>query len=88
MTVSTAALSPTRPAMRNLQQLGVRSIINLRMTNDLWKAEPQQAQARGLVYTNVPLHGLRAPSHQQVELLLSLLETLPAPGFHPLPAWL
>jgi protein tyrosine phosphatase (PTP) superfamily phosphohydrolase (DUF442 family) len=72
---------PDASAMRGLKRLGVGSIINLRMTNEAWKAEAAEAQANGMVYTNVPLSGIHRPGEEQVRKILGLIETLPAPVF-------
>lgn len=72
---------PDAAGIKNLARLGVKTIINLRMTNELWKAEPVEANANGITYTNVPLKGLGRPSDAQVATLLTLIETLPAPVF-------
>ena len=72
---------PDAVGIKNLARLGVKTIINLRMTNELWKAEPVEANANGITYTNVPLKGLGRPSDAQVANLLTLIETLPAPVF-------
>ena len=72
---------PDAVGIKNLARLGVKTIINLRITNELWKAEPVEANANGITYTNVPLKGLGRPSDAQVATLLTLMETLPAPVF-------
>ncbi len=72
---------PDAVGIRNLARLGIRSIINLRMTNDVWKAEAVEARASGITYTNVPLKGVGRPPHAQVATLLALIESLPAPVF-------
>ena len=72
---------PDAAGIKHLARLGIKSIINLRMTNELWKAEAAEARAIGITYTNVPLKGLGRPTDAQVSTLLSLLETLPAPIF-------
>ena len=72
---------PDAAAIRNLARLGIKSIINLRMTNDVWKPEEAEAHANGITYTNVPLKGGSQPTHAQVATLLALIETLPAPVF-------
>ncbi len=72
---------PDAAGIRNLARLGIKSIINLRMTNDVWKAEAAEAFANGITYTNVPLKGVGRPSNTQVATLLDLIETLPAPVF-------
>ena len=72
---------PDALAIRNLARLGIKSIINLRMTNDVWKAEASEACASGITYTNVPLKGVGHPTDAQVATLLALIKSLPAPVF-------
>jgi protein tyrosine/serine phosphatase len=72
---------PDAAGIRNLAKLGVKTIINLRMTNDVWKAEAVEASANGITYTNVPLKGLGRPLDSQVATLLTLIETSPGPVF-------
>jgi uncharacterized protein (TIGR01244 family) len=72
---------PDAVGIRNLARLGIKSIINLRMTDDVWQPEAAEARASGLTYTNVPLKGLGRPTHWQVATLLDLINSLPAPVF-------
>ncbi len=72
---------PDVAGLKRLAQLGIKSIINLRMTNELWQAEAVEACASGMVYTNVPLKGLGRPTDAQIAMLLDLIETLPGPVF-------
>ena len=72
---------PDAAGIKNLAQLGIKTIINLCMTNELWKAEASEASAIGITYTNVPLKGLGRPSDAQVAKLLTLIEALPGPVF-------
>ena len=72
---------PDAAGIASLARLGIKSIINLRMTNEVWKGEEAQSQARGIIYTNVPLRGIGRPTDTQVAMLLALIEHLPAPVF-------
>jgi tyrosine-protein phosphatase SIW14 len=72
---------PDLAGISNLTRLGIKSIINLRMTDDVWKPEAAAASANGITYTNIPLYSLAPPTHAQVAALLALIETLPAPVF-------
>jgi protein tyrosine/serine phosphatase len=72
---------PDEAALKNLQRLGIKAIINLRMPGDVWKAEASAAQVHGIVYTNLPLRGLGRPADEQVKQVLALIETLPGPVF-------
>ena len=72
---------PDAAGITNLARLGVKTILNLRMTNDVWKAEAAEARANGLTYTNVPMKGLGRPAPGQVAKALTIIETLPSPVF-------
>ena len=72
---------PDDRGIRNLKQLGIKTILNLRQTNDVWKAEETEAVANGLVYTNVPMKGFGRPTPGQVAKALAVIETLPSPVF-------
>lgn len=72
---------PDAAGITNLARLGVRSIINLRMANDVWTSEAAAAGVSGITYTNVPLRGRGRPTDTQVATLLTLIQTLPAPVF-------
>ncbi|PYJ97840.1 MAG: hypothetical protein DME23_13550 [Verrucomicrobia bacterium] len=49
---------PNADGIKSLARLGVRTIINLRMTNDVWSAEEAKARDVGITYTNVPMSGI------------------------------
>lgn len=73
---------PDSSGIGNLARLGIKTIIDLRLPNEgSWKAEPSEAQAHGILYTNVPLRGLGRPTDEQVRQVLGLIETLPGPVF-------
>jgi protein tyrosine/serine phosphatase len=72
---------PDEPAMVKLKELGIKTIINLRMPNDVLKEEPIRALGYAMVYTNVPMTGVGKPTDEQINQILSLLETLPTPIF-------
>jgi len=72
---------PDVAGLESLQRLGVRTIINLRQTNDVWRAEEAEAQAKGILYTNLPLSGVGRPTTEQVETILALIQRLPSPVF-------
>ncbi len=68
-------------AIKNLQNLGVKTIIDLRTPHEVWKAEPVKAADAGISYTNVPFNGLGRPSDEQVDHVLALIESSPGPVF-------
>ena len=72
---------PDQKGMRQLQTLGVRSVINLRMTNDVWSGEQAAAQAYAMAYTNIPLPALEPPTDAQVVTVLAAISTMPKPVF-------
>ncbi len=72
---------PDEIGIESLKQLGVKSIINLRMPSDAWPMEERLAGAAGLVYTNVPMSPVAAPSPAQINQVLTLVENLPSPVF-------
>ncbi len=72
---------PDAAAVTNLAQLGIKTIINLRTSNELVKGEETAAASLGLVYTNVPLRGLGRPTDEQIKTVLGLIQTLPGPVF-------
>jgi len=72
---------PDLQAMQQLKALGVKSVINLRMTNDVWKGEQAAATAGWMAYTNIPLHALSAPTDAQVTSVLAAISNMPKPVF-------
>ena len=72
---------PNAAAIEWLRGEGVKSIINLRMANDVWPGEAEVATARGILYTNIPLNSLSAPTRDQMKTVLAAIALLPKPVF-------
>lgn len=72
---------PNGLGIESLERLGIKTIVNLRMTNDTWVAEEQEARKQGITYTNVPMKGIGCPTDEQVVKVLSIIETFPSPVF-------
>ena len=72
---------PDTAAVANLQRLGIKSIIDLRRPSQVRKGESAEARASGIAYTNVPMPGLSRPTDEQVQTVLTLMESLPKPVF-------
>jgi len=72
---------PDAAALGSLHRMGIKTIINLRMTDDVWKEEESKAIAHGILYTNVPFRGIGRPTDDQVKTVLSLIDSLPGPVF-------
>ena len=72
---------PNGDGIKSLARFGVRTIVNLRMTNDVWLAEEAEARAMGITYTNVPMSGIGRPTDEQVAKVLLIIETASDPVF-------
>jgi protein tyrosine phosphatase (PTP) superfamily phosphohydrolase (DUF442 family) len=72
---------PDADGIRNLQKLGVKLIVNLRMPDDSWKEEEAEAIASGILYTNFPMTGRGTPNDGQVKQILALFEKFSDPIF-------
>jgi protein tyrosine phosphatase (PTP) superfamily phosphohydrolase (DUF442 family) len=72
---------PDLKTMQQLKALGVKSVINLRMTYDVWKGEQAAAIALSMAYTNIPFSSLSAPTDSQVAAVLAAISSMPKPVF-------
>jgi protein tyrosine phosphatase (PTP) superfamily phosphohydrolase (DUF442 family) len=72
---------PDRNAMRELQTMGVRSVINLRMAHDVWTEEQAAAIAYSMAYTNIPFRSFTAPTDAQIARVLAAIAAMPKPVF-------
>lgn len=72
---------PNTVGIEWLRGAGIKSIINLRMADDVWPGEPIAAAANGIQYTNIPLHGFSAPTRTEMEAILAAIEQMPPPVY-------
>lgn len=72
---------PNSLGIESLKRVGIKTIVNLRMTNDVRITEEAEALSNGIIYTNVPMRGLGRPTDKQVAKVLSIIETFPSPVF-------
>jgi protein tyrosine phosphatase (PTP) superfamily phosphohydrolase (DUF442 family) len=72
---------PNNLGLKALARLGIKTVVNLRLADDVWPAEAAEALALGMTYTNVPMSGCGRPADAQVRTVLAILETAPAPVF-------
>jgi len=72
---------PDAAGMANLKQLGIKTVICLRMTNDLWGPEPVEAANNGIAFINIPFPGVGQPKRADVARALSIIENSPGPVF-------
>ncbi len=72
---------PDELGIQNLKRLSIKMIINLRMPKDALKAEQDQANASGIIYTNLPLAGIGRPTDAQIAKILAIIEASTSPVF-------
>jgi uncharacterized protein (TIGR01244 family) len=72
---------PDALGISNLKKLGIKTILDLRTTNEVWAVEVAAARANGITYTNLPMKGYGRPTPDQVAKALAIIETLPSPVF-------
>jgi protein tyrosine phosphatase (PTP) superfamily phosphohydrolase (DUF442 family) len=72
---------PDAAGMANLKELGIKTVICLRMTNDLWGPEKAEATNNGMAFINIPLRGNARPKDADVARALSMIENSPGPAF-------
>lgn len=73
---------PDAAGITNLQRLGIKTIIDLRMPGEVTKEEATLARANGITWTNVPLRGVGRPTDEQVKTVLALIEASPPVFVH------
>jgi tyrosine-protein phosphatase SIW14 len=64
---------PSPQGFQSLAKLGVKTIIDLRGGSHRSDAEKKAVEAAGMHYVNIPLSGRDAPTEDQVQKLLGLL---------------
>ncbi len=72
---------PNDVGMDSLQLLGIKTVIDLRLPSEVWPGEAARSRAAGILYTNIPMSGTDRPTDEQVALVLSLIDSYPAPVF-------
>jgi len=72
---------PDQEGMQQLAAMGIRSVVNLRMPNDVWQGEQAAATAYSMAYTNIPFGSLSAPANAQVAGVLAAISAMPKPVF-------
>lgn len=72
---------PDHASVARLKELGVKTIIDLRIGREVRAGEAADAATNGILYTNVPFRGLSAPSAEKINRLLDLIDASPGPVF-------
>ena len=62
-----------RGSIGHLAQLGIRTIVNLRATDEHSRAEEAEAKAAGLRFYNVPMGAYGKPTDEEVERVLAVI---------------
>ena len=68
--------APTEAGLQKLHDMGVRTIIDLRISPRLVRKEQAEAQRMGFKWINLPM-GSDPPTQRQVSLLMSTLKLAP-----------
>lgn len=65
---------PSPEAWQGLAKMGVKTVVDLRREDEhSTAAEAQAVAAAGMIYVNVPMKGVVAPSNEQIAKVLALL---------------
>jgi protein tyrosine/serine phosphatase len=72
---------PTKLGLQHLHKLGIGTIVNLRMADDAWVGEADEAAALGMTYFNVPMNSFTHMTMENVTNVLSIIEISRAPVF-------
>jgi protein tyrosine/serine phosphatase len=65
---------PTETALEALAQLGIVTVLDLRAEGVRGMAEERTTKALGMHYISIPMRGLRAPSKEQIDRAMSVLQ--------------
>lgn len=65
---------PTDAGFQYLAKLGVKTILDLRETDDRAQAEKRVVTGTGMKYVNVPMTGLTPPTEAEIANILALLK--------------
>ena len=70
---------PTVDGIATLATRGIKTVINLRMGDDVLAEEETTVRAHGMAYKNVPFAGMSRPTVEQVNTVLALIESANPP---------
>lgn len=65
---------PERGELKQLAEVGIKTIINLRGEDERTRSEQVEAESLGLRYFGVPMPGLTRPSDEQMSGVLAILD--------------
>lgn len=72
---------PTLNGLQYLHSIGVKSVVCLRMANDVMPAEQDTSEQLGMTFTSLPLSGVSTPTLEEMNRYLDIIESLPGPVF-------
>jgi tyrosine-protein phosphatase SIW14 len=64
---------PSENGFQNLAKIGIKTILDLRDEPDLIRAEKRVVEAAGMRFVSIPMHGMSAPTQQDLSKALELL---------------
>lgn len=66
---------PKTGGVKKLAEIGIKTIINLRGTDEQTRAEEEEAKAAGVSYFNIPMPGLSRPTHEQISRVMEIVSS-------------
>jgi uncharacterized protein (TIGR01244 family) len=67
---------PTEEGWKSLSKLGVKTVVDLRLTDEhSTTAEQTAVKAAGMQYVNIPMHGMVVPSDETIAKVLALMNS-------------
>lgn len=64
---------PSEEGFKSLSKLGIKMILDLREGNEHAVLEKKMVEGSGMKYLSVPMHGLSAPTDEQIATVMSVL---------------
>jgi len=65
---------PTDAGLRNLADMGIKTIVDLQEEGDRAKGEKRLVKALGMKYVNIPMKGMTTPTEKQISHALKALD--------------
>lgn len=66
---------PSTEGLKSLAKMGIKTIVDLREPGERGFHEKAAVEALGMRYVSVPMAGMRAPTNDQVDRVLKMLDT-------------
>lgn len=72
---------PTLNSLAYLKSIGIKSVVNLRLPEDILPGEPSSVEALDMRFVSLPMNGVVAPSAAEMNRMLDVIDALPKPVF-------